>query len=161
MANPLPPNRKIKNRSESWRSPELTDDLIERLAGWVERGNLRKFACAMEDVVYSTFKNWCAKGRMDLENEEDTVHGRLEIALLKAEGKLHDHCVINIKASDNPEVKLKYLQLRWNKYYNRNPNITVDDETGVETKVDARKILAERLGMLLGAGDGKSEDDGE
>ena len=143
--------RKIKDRFDL----DLDMDKIKKICRIVEAGNFRYVACQRLGISLNTFSNWIQNGKKDLREFEagrrDYITTRVLLIeeLEKAEGKCHSRLLHDIVSSDNLTAKMWFLERRWNKLYNKNPNAKIDDETGETIKIDATAILADRLSQLL------------
>jgi hypothetical protein len=102
-----------------------------------------------------TFRRWMARGVADRKKLEKAGEGEPSLYVLlvdameKAEGDAHAQGVEDVLTSGDPKLVLKFLTLRYNKLYNKNPNARVDDETGEEQKIDAKALLREKINALL------------
>jgi transposase len=146
---------KKKTLGKNRQIPEaLTNTLIKQACEILRDGNFRQTAAGCVGVSKEIFYSWLKAGREDrdlwLKGEmKRNRYVDLLIRVEKAEAEAHADILVDVVESEDPRVKLKFLQFRYNKLYNNNPNAKVDDETGLETKIDVKELLAERLMELL------------
>jgi hypothetical protein len=135
-------------------SLELTQEVIDKLAATVARGNFRYVARGRAGIPEGTFKSWLATGRKELreiesgKRKEETLRSKLVMALDKAESDVHSRIVEDVLESDNLKLKMDYLYRRYGKLYSKNPN-SHDDDTGETVKIDALELLAEKLSTFI------------
>lgn len=133
---------------------ELTEAILFELAEIVAKGNFRHVAAGQLGITPNTLHGWVRRGKTYLEDynkgklSELTLQARLVVELEKAEADCHGKLVVDILASGSPELKLKFLRLRYNKLYNNNPN-AVDDVTGEDVQRSAADLLIEKLSTFL------------
>lgn len=137
-------------------SQELSHRLIDALCRTVERGNFRYVACQRAGVSWRRYTYWMELAAKERRQRDDgklkgkpSMYVHLLERLEQSEGEVHAQCVEDVLDSDDARLKMEYLKLRFSKLYSKNPN-SVDDETGRETKIDARELLRERLLAILG-----------
>lgn len=132
----------------------LTESTLFELADIVGEGNFRHVAAGKLGIAPNTLHGWVRRGKAHLEDhrsgkrKELTLQARLVVELEKAESDCHATLVKDILKTGNPELKLKFLKLRYNKLYNNNPN-AVDDSTGEEVARSAADLLIEKLSTFL------------
>lgn len=138
----------------------LTDELIEKVAAVVQRGNFRKTAFAQLGIPKKTWVHWMRVGKavradQPTPNGESEAHGELCAELVRrlemVEAQVEDDLLVDIqeKAKQDWRAGAWYLERRHNKKYSRNPHAHWDDEEAVEVKIDAKEMLREKLERLL------------
>jgi hypothetical protein len=131
--------------------------MIDEVCSYTDRGNFRYVAFHRAGVSQRRWRMWVEKGRKLRRQREE---GKLEDApslqehllerLEQSEGEMHAECIEDVLDSDDARLKMDFLKLRFNKVYN---GLQYDDETGEETKVDAKALLLERILSILGTPD--------
>lgn len=137
----------------------LTDELITSLAELVREGNFRGPSAKSLGISLNTFHKWCSTGRQHIEEieagerKEPTQQSKLAVALDMAEGKcfVADTAAIRSGQGDvrDRELAFKVHQKRFARDYST-PLVSVDDETGEQTKIDVLDMLGQRLAQMLG-----------
>lgn len=148
---------KYKNVILTSESRELDLDLIDEVCQSTDRGNFRYVAFHRAGVSQRLWRYWVERGRKSRRKREDgrlkgkqSLEEHLLERLEQSEGEMHAECIEDVLDSDDARLKMEFLKLRFNKVYNGKQ---YDDETGEETKVDAKALLLERLLSILGAPD--------
>lgn len=132
----------------------LTESMVHEMAETVAKGNFRHVAAALVGVPANTLHSWTKRGREELadfhagKRKDRTVKAVLVVELDKAEAVVHGKLVADVVTDGDAALKLKFLQLRYNKLWNKNPN-AVDDATGEETRQSGADILAEKLAGFI------------
>lgn len=132
----------------------LTDAIIREACDIVREGNFRYVAAARLGILYPTWCSWIRRGKNEIEDytkgKRKTLglKGKLVVELEKAEAECHDKLIQDVAHHGSPELKLKFLKMRYGKLYNNNPN-AIDDETGDVVERSAADIIAEKLSAFL------------
>ena len=133
----------------------LTEKTLNEACDIVRAGNFRKIAASRLGVPLATWASWLRRGRSELEDftkgkcKSLGLKGRLIVELDRAEAEAHQDMLTDVVKNGSPELKLKFLRLRYGKLYSANPNAHLDDETGEEIKRTAADILAEKLAAFI------------
>ena len=134
---------------------KITPEFIARVAACIRAGNFRMVAAKREGVNEKTFYMWLNNGKKIRDETPsrkplpDNPYVKLHIAVEAAEAEAHEQILADVLDSDDPRVKLKFLELRYNKLYNKNPNAKTDDESGLTQQIDVKALLVERILELL------------
>ncbi len=133
---------------------DLTWELIEEVCETVAQGNFRHVAIQRAGIHSERFKRWMSSGVRDLklfakgELDELNMYCHLVVEMERAEGEAHQEILQDVLLHGDPSTKLKFLQLRYQKLYNKNPN-SLNDEDGTIVKVRAKDLLLDLLGGFL------------
>lgn len=133
---------------------KLTPALIKKVLAKIKLGNYRVTAFAMVGISRQCWGAWVTAGKKVHSGEiyKPTAHeqrcAELVTKLEKAEAEVESQIVEDILHCDDPDLKLKFAERRWNKRWNKNPNAKVDDETGKAEEPDAKEVLEELLTQL-------------
>lgn len=128
----------------------LTQEIIDKLAVIVAKGNFRYVARGQLGIPEGTFKSWISSGKRELKEFQSgkrknvTLKMKLVTALDIAESQIHGKIISNVMESDNLKLQMEYLYRRYGKLYAKTPNAH-DDETGETVKIDPLEILASKL----------------
>jgi hypothetical protein len=150
-----------KSQVRHARPPDdLTWELIEELCATVGAGNFRYVAVQRAGVHLERFNRWISSGKRDLKlhtkgklTGDLNMYCHLVLALEQAEGDAHGSILEDVLTNGDPSTKLRFLQLRYHKLYNKNPNSRIDDEDGSIQKVSAKEVLLDMLGAFLNSDD--------
>jgi hypothetical protein len=127
----------------------LTPAIITKVCRVVALGNFRYVAFGNLGIHRNTWRRWLDEGKKQVASYDPErglpPQGRLLIELEKAEANAHEDIIKNVLTKGSPETQLKFLRMRYNKLYTRNPNATVDDESGAENKRTAEDIIRDKL----------------
>jgi len=138
-------------------APPLDDELIEKVFNLIRAGNFRYIAAAACGVNIGTWQKWIRVGSAQIREHAESgsdLHKEAHLvrAIEKAEADTHNDIIQDVLLGDNMQAKLWYLERRYNKLYNKNPNSRIDDESGETIKLDAASIIAERLRQFIEKG---------
>ena len=153
----------------------LSLEIVEDFCAKIRRGNFRYVAAQAIGFDHRQIYRWLKIGQnYDEDHPDDRPDPKkfekgeheykcwyLFVETIKAEGFMHDQCMMDILQSDNMAIKMRFLERRFNRLYSNNPNAWIDDSDGSVTKVDGQTVLAERIAAMLArslddTGDGES-----
>ncbi len=137
-------------------SLELTPELIEFLVVCVRDGNFRHTAIQRSGIPVARVNAWITKGDREIRDMERngvitklSIYGQLTAQLDKAEGDSHAELLTDVIQEGDAALKLKFLQLRFQKLYAKNPLGGIGDQPGEPSAIRAKDVLLERLTIFI------------
>ena len=158
-----------------WKPLQLTEEMIDVVENILVDGNFQAMARMAIGVRPTTWASWIKRGKRELEDVEEgkrdniTLKGVLCLKIEAAEAEACTAMVKDIRYSDNLQVKMKFLECRHSKLFNRSPNSseghanTPDDGDVRERLFDALSLFcAENVnpdGTYVGAAEPEDDDE--
>ena len=137
---------------------KITPEFIERVAKCIRAGNFRMVAAKREGINDKTFYMWLANGKKIRDETPsrkplpNNPYVKLHIAVEAAEAEAHEQILADVLNSEDPRVKLRFLELRYNKLSFTANNSMIRSTSNALTSIcsvkpDSSSVFA--LGFLL------------
>ena len=78
---------------------KLNEAVIEKLSGYIGKGNYLSTACQAVGISYDAYRSWLERAEDDQENGRETLYSQFIVAIKRAEGEAEASRVARIEAA--------------------------------------------------------------